>query len=100
MYELSDNVRQNLLFALPKVITRHGMYEHFRQTGDSPRDISAPGADMLIKCPIYHDNGEKQDIIFNNYLCSCGRLFIFEVSMKQGICPCNSCRYWKGLCTF
>jgi len=94
-----------MLMQIPKVIMRYVMYDHFKEMGHTMIDISTMKmAENKIKCPIYWDNEDRR-IVFNNYLCSCGRLFMFkakfqgdklEPTFMYGACPCNVCRFYKN----
>jgi len=85
-----------------RYITPYQMKTHFIGP-HSFVDISREHlARQHIKCPLYWYN-DTVDIVFNNYLCSCGKLFIFPSSVqmsgidldsRQGICPCDACRFW------
>jgi len=102
---LTDDNRYTMLMQIPKVIMRYVMYDHFKEMGHTMIDISTMKmAENKIKCPIYWDNEDRR-IVFNNYLCSCGRLFMFkakfqgdklEPTFMYGACPCNVCRFYKN----
>lgn len=115
--EVSDficlDMMNNLMNDKPKIITRYDMMSHFKGPGHFPIDISIPDAVMSrLRCPIYADNDRRPDILFNNYLCECGRLFIFKAPFQKapdgrsiinssyirGICPCDNCRHFKNGC--
>jgi len=102
----------NMLKRLPKLIRRSDALVHMEMLGHSMVDITTPEAERAhIKCPIYWDNA-KRDIVFNNYLCSCGRLFMFMAKIQfngqynpgynLGVCPCDVCAYFtEGIgCTY
>lgn len=100
------NKHAGMLSRLPDIIIRAHMFAHLKQIGHTLIDISDDDmARAMVHCPIYEDNGTRDDIIFNNYLCSCGRLFIFIARQqpggrtapgyREGTCPCQVCNYFK-----
>lgn len=113
--------RELMFKDVPRMIGRGQVVEHFNKFDPSSPvshvSINIGDNDTAlnrIKCPIYHDN-EKSDILFNNYLCSCGLLFVFpaetqlekHTELKQfrgmGVCPCTTCIHWNSLvrkCTY
>lgn len=113
LIDLEDN---KLMFKdVPQIVNRGAVMAHMHQF--DPGNVRAHGyvdiknedtARSRIKCPIYANNDNKK-IIFNNYLCSCGLLFIFpgEVQAPEyeylipyrgmGVCPCTTCVHWKAI---
>jgi hypothetical protein len=95
-----------LLYRFPDMLTRSDMFRHMEQPGHGRDDIASSQSLPIIKirCPIYWDN-ECRSEIFNNYLCTCGRLFVFkakhqkndtiEPDHKYGFCPCEVCRFYR-----
>jgi len=117
--DYDDNV---LMFkATPQPVSRGMVMAHlYKFDPSSPRghgalDISnEASARARIKCPIYHNNEDKE-IIINNFLCTCGLLFIFPAQVQgdkykylenyygTGVCPCSTCVHWHKMlhkCTY
>ena len=105
---LIDYSENKLMFKMPpRMITRHDMMAHFKDIGHSLKDISTLELAMHeIRCPIYMAN-ERKEMIFNNYLCYCGLLFIFPAKIQKmngaaaiypyynsGVSPCTTCLHY------
>ena len=99
---ISQQMRHQLLLAEPKPITRYDMISHMKEA-----DHTLVNVPDELKCPIYIENGKRTDFLFNTYLCKCGRIYIFLASIQRagitvdskGMCPCDTCRYFKNGCT-